>query len=376
MSRCVLVIGEFGSLNGGENSFLAVAPELLESGWKLIAAVPDQSDFSKSLEECGIETTPFSTFDEPGNRKSQTQVRQDLGVIFDRVKPDLIHCNSLSTSRLVGPVASKKQIPSLGYLRDILKLSQKAIADINLIDRLVAVSRATKKWHCEQGIDPQRTSVIYNGVDTELFRPQNSRMKESFIRTELSIPETSPVLLFVGQIGMRKGIDTLITSFLKIADGAPTTHLLIVGQRHSQKQEAIDYEQLARDAAMSSLHNDNIHWLETRTDIPAIMRSSSILIHPANQEPLGRVLLEAAATGLPIVTTNVGGSPEILRGLEQYMVGPRRPDEMASVVLEMLEQPDQMEVYGRELREIAKQTFSICRCARQLSQHYSDLTSR
>ena len=314
--------------------------------------------------------------------KSQSEVRLDLGGIIGDVKPELIHCNSLSTSRLVGPVANELQIPAIGYLRDILRLSKKAIADINLLDRLIAVSHATKNWHCEQGVDSKRTSVIYNGIDSNVFHPRNDLSKaERCIRAALSIPAfsiptTSQVLLCVGQIGMRKGVDTLIASFLKIADESPSTHLLIVGQRHSQKQEAIEYEQRARRLAQSSPHKDNIHWLGTRSDIPTIMRASNILIHPAKQEPLGRVLLEAAATGLPIVTTDVGGTPEIMQGLDQYMVRPDSPNEIARIVLELFEHPNQMEACGRRLQEIAKQNFSIDICASQLGKHYRELLSR
>ena len=110
---------------------------------------------------------------------------------------------------------------------------------------------------------------------------------------------------------MRKGVDILIESFFQVA-AQTDARLLIIGQRHSQKDEAIQYHQNLVSAVDSSAHRDRVHWLGRRNDVAEIMAQATMLIHPARQEPLGRVLLEAAASGLPIVTTNVGGSAEIL----------------------------------------------------------------
>ena len=373
----VLVIGEFGSLNGGENSLLAIIPTLFEAGWKFAAAAPTPSEFSQALNKAGIKSTPFSTFDEHGQRKSQEEVRQELTTIIRIAAPDLIHCNSLSTSRLVGPIASELRIPSLGYLRDILKLSKKAIADINQLDRLIAVSRATRDWHCQQGIDRTKTFVVHNGVDSDRFRPptdeRNQTLPNNSIRTELGIPKHDQVLLFVGQIGMRKGVHALVEAFLNIVAEEPTTKLLIVGRRNSQKQEAIEYEQHARQLVAESAYPSSVFWLGTRTDVAEIMRTATVLVHPARQEPLGRVLLEAAASGLPIVTTNVGGSAEILLGFESELVNPDANDEIVKSVLQLLRDPNHAQSFGQALRQIAVQSFSIRQCVNQLETHYSDL---
>ena len=66
---------------------------------------------------------------------------------------------------------SKLGVPSVGYLRDIIKLSKKAIEDVNQLDRIVAVSQATKDFHANQGMDGSRITTIHNGVDLDLFKP-------------------------------------------------------------------------------------------------------------------------------------------------------------------------------------------------------------
>ncbi|MFT5300267.1 MAG: glycosyltransferase involved in cell wall biosynthesis [Mariniblastus sp.] len=380
MAKRVLIFGEYGTLNGGENSLLAIVPELIRIGWELSAAIPCPSPFASALREASVNVIDLPSFENAGQRLSQTEIRDALAVVLKQEQPDLIHCNSLSTGRLLGPVASELGIPSLGFLRDILKLSKTAIADLNRLGRLIAVSSATRQWHCDQGLDPERTFVSHNGVDTTRFCPANMQSPDlatgsNAIREELKIPPSSPILLSVGQIGMRKGVDTLLESYLAIADTFPATHLLIAGARHSNKQEAIEYEQRAHELGQTSAHCDKIHWLGTRHDTPDLMRAATILIHAARQEPLGRVLLEAAASALPIVTTRVGGSPEIFaqKNLDWLLVPPNTPQALATAATRLLSDSKLRDNIGAALRQRASLSFSVEQSGRRLELHYRQL---
>lgn len=369
MPKRVLILGEYGVLNGGENSFLSIAPLLNQLGWELTAAAPTPSEFSQALISMGVPTIDWSLHTAK-KRKSQTQIRAELAELIRSIKPDLVHCNSLSTSRLCGPVTCEMNLPSLGYLRDIMKLSRQATTDINQLARIIAVSRATKQWHCESGIDAGKTFVIPNGVDPDKFFPYPGANRSRIVPD--GVPGIGPRLLFVGQIGMRKGVDILLDSFLAVAKQIPDVNLLIVGTRNSLKQEAIDFERSLIARAASTDLFDQIHWLGRRNDIAELMRCSTMLIHPARQEPLGRVLLEAAASGLPIVTTRVGGSPEILRGpeLAECLVDPDDCEQLVGRIVRLLRQPDRLAGMGRCLRIRAIEDFSIDQCAAKLNQHY------
>lgn len=377
MSRRVLVIGEYGIRNGGENSLLAVIESLITKGWKFQAAVPKPSPFCDALRNAGVATCGFSLHAANGTRKSQEQIRVELAGLLRQKRPDLIHCNSLSTSRLVGPVARQLQIPAIGYLRDILKLSRKAISDINQLDRLVAVSQATRQFHLGQGISANKTIVIHNGVDSNAYHPATD-LSLDLPQHEFGISHDAPKLLFVGQIGMRKGIDDLLTCFFQVTNHFPDAHLLIVGQRNSQKQEAIDYEQRLYDRTNVSKVASLVHWLGRRNDVAKLMRGSTLLVHPARQEPLGRVLLEAAASGLPIVTTNVGGSAEILNTdeLQKLLVEPGDIASMTRVVCRLLSDVSERVTIGQILRSQATNRFSIDQCCQHLDREYRQLVQR
>ncbi len=319
----VLVFGEYGTLNGGENSFLATVPILKDAGWIVSAAVPGNSDFSSALDKAGVFVYPFWLSGLGGDRLSQEQIRSSMANIITETKPNLVHANSLSTSRLLGPVGKELEIPCSGHLRDIMKCSAKAIEDINCLDRIIAVSKATANSHASQGMDESKLRVVYNGVDTEQFAPLETRSRlnrrPSPIRGELNLEADAFLAICIGQIGMRKGVECVLEAMETPLSTHSNVHLLMIGERHSQKQEAIKYEQKCIESA-NRISDSQVHWLGRRTDVSSLMQQADMLIHMPRQEPLGRVLLEAAACGLPIITTDVGGTREILSGLEQLIL--------------------------------------------------------
>ena len=381
-SQPILVIGEYGVLNGGERSFLTVAERLIARGWNYVAAVPGGSPFEAALQKIGIRNVGLTTHAEDGNRFSQTELRDQIAGLVQNVQPCLLHANSLSMSRLVGPL--DLGVPSVGYLRDILKLSKKATADINQNDRIIAVSNATAQWHIAHGLDADRVVTIYNGVDAQVFRPVEASYESDItsaqiavatverLRVEFGFTSEDFVLLYVGQIGMRKGVSDLAEIFLRAAQEVPTLKLLIVGERHSTKAEAIEYETDIRQQLAESSFGQSVKWLGRREDVPDLMRLADVLLHPARQEPLGRVLLEASASALPIVTTHVGGSPEILSGTlsaeNLFAVGEN--EQIADRITELSKNGHLRQQLGQEQRENALQSFSISQCEISLSETY------
>ena len=375
ISKKLLIVAEFDSLNGGEQSMLAVLPLLIDSGWRIKIAFPNlpRGNDHKSLADriSGLDVRPIllTTHHANGTRKSQSEYRADFAEILRGHQPDLVWCNSLSTSRLCGPVTRELGVGAVGYLRDIIKLSKTATQDVNQLDRIVAVSRATKDHHVSQGMTESKIGVIHNGVDLELFRPKKESAAGSpSIKSELGIPSSSPALLFVGQIGMRKGVDVLFDVFEKVIDQIPNCHLLIVGQRHSGKQEAVQYEADLIQRSQSDPLSGNVHWLGRRDDMPEIYAGADLLLHPARQEPLGRVILEAVSSGLPVLTTSVGGSPEILGAQQSFdLLCPVDDAQvMASRAVTILRDDALRRAIAEELREMAVRRFDRQRCHAEL----------
>ena len=102
------------------------------------------------------------------------QISAHLLELIARVSPDLVHANSLSMGRMVGRIAPQLSIPCTSHLRDIIKLTKTAVSDLNGNAGLIAVSKATKQFHTEQGVLSDKLQVIYNGVDTDMFHPRSA----------------------------------------------------------------------------------------------------------------------------------------------------------------------------------------------------------
>lgn len=308
----VAVLFEFPTLNGGEHSMLAVLSQLNQQPeFRFSALAPPTGLLAEELSRIGIPHIAFSVRDASDTKRSPAELLQHLSSIMAELSPDIVHANSLSMSRLLGQMGTAStSFCRTGHLRDIIRLKKQVISDLNHNDALVAVSHATFDFHVAQGLDSQRCQVIYNGVDTDVFQLRD----RLHWRAQLLpyIPDGATVLLCVGQICLRKGQLDLARSVCQLLGDGGDAHLVIVGKRHSAKAESIEYERLIQQEFVDAEHQAHLHLLGHRNDINKLMNAADVLVHAAYQEPFGRVLLEAAASQLPVVATHVGGTAEML----------------------------------------------------------------
>lgn len=371
----VLVLCEYGSLNGGERSLLAVLGGLQAAGYRIHVAVSAVGPLTAAVVERGLPVVGLDLHDTQGRRFELSVCRERIRAVVEVVGPDLIHANSLSMSRLCGPVAEHLGLPSLGHLRDIINVPAAVIADLNRHPRLVAVSQATRDWYVARGLDPVRTHVLYNGVDLTRFQP---RPPSGYLHRELGLPPEALLVGVIGQIGMRKGLLALMAAACEVVHAADNVHFVIVGQRYSQKQEALEYERQVHTAADSGPLRGRVHFPGVRSDVDRLLNEFVLLAHPARQEPLGRVLLEAAAAGVPVVATDVGGTREIFppETGSACLVPSDDPAALAAAIGRLLKDADQRAVIGRSARLRAEQAFGAAQAAETLGRHYGELIAQ
>ena len=409
------IVFEYPTINGGENSMFAAIEWLLAGAsshdLEFVALCPFKGAVWERLSALGIETVEFDRHAPEDRRRSRQPVAgvecseppvgekeagarctrpqpraqsqaeghkkrsplelrelqiESLIVAVEAARPDILHANSLSMGRLVGAAAAQLPCPTTSHLRDILKLSKAAVRDLNQNTRLIAVSKATREFHNAQGLTDERSCVIHNGVAPPASSESPSATRER-IRAELGIPADENVLLTVGQIGLRKGLDTLAKAAQALAAGGRALHWLIAGERFSQKQESIDIERQVFETFLSAGPTVTTYRLGYRKDVADLMLASDVLVHGARQEPLGRVLLEAASLNLPIVATDVGGTREILDdGVSGLLVPADDPAATASAVARLLEDADLRRQLAIAAVERVSNDFSVERSAEQL----------
>lgn len=196
-------------------------------------------------------------------------------------------------------------------------------------DNIVCVSDDVKKSMVNnQGILPERLTVIYNGVDTERFCSDPNK-KEAY-REKLCIKQDAPVVGIVARLTPVKDHLTLLKAFSMLSKGIPEAVLLIVGDGQLKSV-------LVRQAHEMGLNN-NVIFLGERQDIPELLNTMDVFVLSSLSEGHNIGLLEAMATRLPVVATNVGGNSEVIvEGATGYLVPPQNPEELGGKIKVLLQ---------------------------------------
>jgi len=377
MHRVAILI-EYPTVNGGENSMLAVLRHLLDrakSEFEFCVLGPTEGAMPARLSELGIPIEPLNLFDDTGRRLPRELAIPRLLEAAKASGADIVHGNSLAMGRLLG-AASRAQptFVATSHLRDIIKLSGAAISDLNATRRLISVSEATLQFHVGQGLDESVGTAIHNGIDAESFAADISARAR--IRNELGIPADAIVLLTVGQIGLRKGLDTLAAVGQRLADARTGIHWLLAGERFSQKAESIEFDASILRAFAECEPSLKPHKLGYRRDIPELMRASDVLVHGARQEPLGRVLLEAAASELAIVATDVGGTGEIIVDGESGLLVPAdAPAVMTDAISRLIDDDSFRSQIVAAAHRMIQSDFGIAKSAEALADVWKSVIS-
>ncbi|MFP6765363.1 MAG: glycosyltransferase family 4 protein [Planctomycetaceae bacterium] len=387
---------EYPTVNGGENSMLAVAAHLSDmqsTDIELHAFAPHAGELARRLDVIGVDRSQWDMFQD-GLRRDRSALIAELSALTSEFQLDLLHANSLSMGRLTGAAGSGFPCSTSAHLRDILRLSNAAVRDLNRNSRLIAVSEATRKFHIQQGVDSERIVTVHNGIDVDGFAggalpagaedaPAVRILVRRSVRREFGIPEDAFVILSVGQIGLRKGLDILAEAVVLLAGSMAVTagheslqpvHLLLAGARFSTKPESIEYEQRVLLRLREAAPQIVLHPTGYRGDVARLMLAADTLVHAARQEPLGRVLIEAGAAGLPIVATSAGGTSEILEdGRSALLVSVDQPEQLMHAVNRLRMDPEFRSRMGRLAEKTIRSQFGVDRSAAVLVSHWREI---
>ena len=199
-------------------------------------------------------------------------------------------------------------------------------------DTLAAISRAA----------PERTTLVYNGVDRERFRPQRSR---DDVRAEFGVPADATVIGTVGQLVPWKRQDLFLEAAAHILAHLPQTWFLVVGADLFGEHAAYVAELRALAAGLSL--GDRAVFTGYREDVAAVMAAMDLMLHPAEEEPLGRAVLEAMSLGVPCVAADACGPAEIIEdGISGILTPPGDAQAMAARAVELLSRPRSVQRMG------------------------------
>lgn len=275
-------------------------------------------------------------------------------------KVDIVHSNTAAT--LEGCFVSKKlNIPQLWSIHEIIvkpmlmfKLTSRWIS--KYADVVVTVSGAAKQHLMSSGyFEDNDIHVIYNGVDTNRFNPGKD---ETFLRKECNIPDNAQVIGMIGRVNSWKGQGDLLKASNVIMSKNPYVYTIFAGAAFEGEEWR---ENELQDAIGDSPYKDRIINLGYRSDSERIYKLLDVFVLPStNPDPLPTVVLEAMATGKPIVGYRHGGICEMVSDGENGLLAEvRNPEDLARKISVLLDDDELRLKMGQASRKRLLEKFSI-----------------
>ena len=212
--------------------------------------------------------------------------------------------------------------------------------------KIIAVSHFTK-WELTKyyKIPAHKIQVIHNGVDIKKFQPAVDKRK---VKVAMGLNPDDLAIVSVGRLYARKGLFTLIESMPEIIKKFPKAKFIISGKGQSDEMHKLN----AHAERLGVRGNIVFTGYTPDRELPKLYQAADVFAFSTFYEHHPFAVLEALATGLPVVTTTVGGIPETIdSGKNGYLVEPFNPRQFSEKILRLLENPAEAQEMGKKARQ-------------------------
>jgi glycosyltransferase involved in cell wall biosynthesis len=368
----VLYVNHTALVSGSERSLLSLLCGLPDSVQAHVATPP--GPLAQAVEELGIPVSsitatagslrlhPAYTPRAIGELSlAALQVRR----VARRHRAEVVHANSIRAGIELG-LARVAPAASIVHIRDCLPPGAVTTAAMRLIGATATTVVANSHYTAglvREATPSARLEVVHPALDLAHFDP--AQIDRAAVRARLAAGGARGVLLgVVAQLSPWKGQDTAIEALKLLREQGVDAHLLIVGSaKFVARSTRFDNEayvaRLHRLVADTGLEDD-VSWLGEHKDVRELVRALDVLLLPSEEEPFARAVIEAMALEVPVLATNVGGPPEIIReGREGYTLPPGEPAAWARAVRRVVEGPEEGRELGRAGRERVAEAFAV-----------------
>jgi len=356
---------------GAETQLLHLATRLKARGWdvRVVSLTPPKA-YVPELEAAGV---PVISLGIRGKVPDPRPVFR-LAKMIRTWRPQVVHSHMVHANLVARLVRLLAPVPVLictahnidergrrgsGRLREIAYRLTDPLCDLT-----TQVSQAGLERYVRIGAVPQhKIRYLPNGIDTERFRPDPEFRAR--LRQELEL-EAAFAWLAVGRFDVQKDYANMLQAFSRVAPERSEGRLVIAGDGPLRPS----MEQLASDLGVT----DRVKFLGIRRDIPALMDAADAYVMSSAWEGMPMVLLEAAATGLPIVATDVGGNSEVvIDGKTGFLVPPKDPEALAQVMVRLMDLPqEERRRVGEAARQHIVANYSLDHVVDQWEALYRD----
>jgi glycosyltransferase involved in cell wall biosynthesis len=277
-----------------------------------------------------------------------------LGRHFSRTRPHIVHTHNFVSHVHAAPAARLARLPVV-HTKHGRALASFAWSKrfrrflYDLADKIVVVSNETgESFRAKSGVDPAKIVVIYNGIDTARFRD----LDRAGARRELGLDGESVVFGAVSRLDPVKDHPTMLRAFGKASKGRPKCVFVIVGD--GPERGAV--EGLIVELGLG----DSVKLTGFTDDVPRRLAAFDLFLQPSTEEGLSLTILEAAAAGVPVVASAVGGTGEIIEnGRTGTLVAAGDIEALAAALSGFIENPAPFREMARGARETVERRFSL-----------------
>lgn len=360
----VLYISQHADIvGGGEVSLLSLVKNLDRSRWAPSMVVSGEGTVARACRALDI---PTYCVPMPSCRWPSRDMRGGLGHLRHVVRStgaQLLHANGTRAMIYAGLVGRRAGTRVIWHVRvegsdGLLDRFLAAMAH-----RIIVNSQAVARRF--PFVSKRRLRCIYNGIDLKEFSNVGLEQAAQF-RKQFGIPTDAPLVVSVGRLERMKGYAELIQAAHALKDKTPAIHWLVVG--HGEEQAAL--ETMARDHGVTSV----VHFTGWLPEPRIPLAACDVFVLPSLSEGFGRVVVEAMAMGKAVVTTKVGGIPEIVvPGETGILVPPSDAHALGNAVLGLIKNPALASMFGSAGLARARREFSLTKHVAEIHRTYEEL---
>lgn len=372
--RLLVLSTNLGLGGGAEEQVMQLAVRLKARGWDLeMTSMLPPSPLPADLKESGIPVRSLNMRRGVADPVSLFKLARQIR----RFRPDVLHTH-MTHANIMGRVARRLQpVPVLVSTLHGLKMHRVNGGSTRMrelghritdpwADLTTTVCKAAAESYIhDRAVPAEKVLVVPNGVDTTQLNP-NAANRES-VRQALGLGDTF-TWIAVGRFEKPKAYGTMVRAFARVCrqSTAPCT-LLICGGGSLEEQTRAE----VRDLGIA----DRVRFMGVRRDVPQLMNAADAFALSSDTEGLPMVLLQASASGLPVVATSVGGNPEIVEhGRTGFLVQPGDPEAFASAMSLMASLPtDRRSAMGAAARAATCANFDIEQVVSRWERLYTSL---
>lgn len=338
MSSRILYVNTPSYTGGAEISLLTLLRNLDPARYVPLLVTTSQGQLTEQAQRYGIETVvqEFPCF----RRRYPWRYPASILGLMRTIQQNhvvLVHSNCDHSLRYVRQACRLSRVPYVSHVRDFVRpwFQPSNLRALNTASAVVANSKAVATVCVDAGVNSSRVHLVYNPIDLAIFR-QASKLNQLQTRCDLGLPVDAFIIGLIGQVQTIKGHSDLVDAAPLVVKEVPSAHFLIVGAAEAPGMQRFK-GQLMQSLQDSGL-TDRFHFMGFRDDIPQIIRSLDVLAVPSLTESFGRTVVEGLATGCPVIGTDVGGIPEIIRdGHNGLLIPPHDPHSLAGAITRLAE---------------------------------------